>query len=424
MQSLSSASIRLKLWSLAGVPVAGALLLAAMIVGGAQQQAAKAAGIGSIEDLARLSSIMAQPLHALQKERAWTALVEGLEVRPEDAKDAEGARGTAPPFQRAAALGRASDQLRAARAATDESLADLDAFLAARDLSGLPARLARNLADARAHVGARGAFRSQADAKAASLDSVLKAFGSINVSLIRANAEHFADRIAGHDPRARAFLRMGWETACEDFLPLEVVLGQLPKVLHRDGRHLTLGFKPILTGEGQFNGALMVITDVTSTMDSLREYEQQREYIQGFERAVNWERVRDKAAAVGLPSATRRDLEAALFSPGFGTAEQVTDVSGRGVGLGVALYECRRLSGRVETETELGQGTTFRFRFPRELNEVAVPPAGAPCSASLPPSSRRGSLLVGTPRGGSSPSLPPSGAGGAPSANHPDRVAQ
>ncbi len=933
MPTLRRASIRLKLWSLAGVPVVGALLLAAMIVGDARQQAVRAAAIGSIEDLAQLSSIMAQPLHALQKERAWTALVEGLEVRPPHARDAEAARGAARPFQRDAALSRASSQLTAARAATDESLVHLDAFLAERDLSRLPPRLARDLADARAHVAELGPFRSGADAKAAPLDSVLKVFGGINVSLIRANAglselsdegellrriqslvavhefaerasrqhallahafastqfepgafktlvtlmteeqlyrevfmanasdsaralydtaradprvrraeelraaaiastdedlaidhdawfdaqqgridrlaaieheaiagmrraasarvadtrrtvtngvavsafvlivsvalafvlvrglsrslevlgeaaahvrqtrdyrtratktaddefgaltdafnemlagiqardealeshrqnleatvaqrtcelekrnremrlvldnvdqalvtihrdgtmepvhsaaferlfgvpavdEHFADRIAGHDPRARAFLRMGWEAACDDFLPLEVVLDQLPKILHREGRHLTLGFKPILTPEGQFSGALMVITDVTATMDSVRESERQREYIQVFERAVkdrlgllgfvsdtsklvdavssrsigevdhvmrlvhtikgnaglwdvtsvakvaheiesfvveerslppdeqidalrdawsafvarvggllastaqasrvdvddeeieallamvrqrrdhaeveraigalrdertevrfnrmkdqaetlarklgkpkpdvdiddggvrlpasrfaamwqalghvvrnvmdhgierpevreaagkppggaltlrsratsdevvieigddgagiDFERVREKAAAVGLPSATRRDLEAALFSPGFSTAEQVTDVSGRGVGLGVALHECRRLAGRVETETERGKGTTFRFRFPRALGEAAASPPSAP----LPPSSRRGALLAGPSRGGASP-------GPSTSAGNPDRV--
>lgn len=935
MPRLRDASIRLKLWSLAGVPVIGALLLAAMIVGDARQQAERAAGIGSIEDLAQLSSIMAQPLHALQKERAWTALVEGIEVRPIEARDPDVEGGTARPFQRGPALARAGAELKAARAATDEGLARLDAFLAERDLSRLPARLARDLADARSRVRELGAFRGQADAKAVSLDSVLKVFGAINVSLIRADAglsglsddgellrsiqslvavhefaerasrqhallahafastefepgafktlvtlmteeelyrevftanaseaaralhdaarsdarvrradalraaaiastddalaldhnawfdaqqgrldriaaielealtgmrraaaakvadtrrtmrngiavstlvlllsvalafvlvrglsrslevlgeaaahvrrtrdyatrarktaddefgaltdafnemlagiqardealeghrqnleatvaertrelekrngemrlvldnvdqalvtirrdgtmepaysaaferlfgapspgEHFADRIADHDPRARAFLGMGWEAACDDFLPLEVVLDQLPKALLRGGRHLTLGFKPILSPEGQFNGALMVVTDVTATMDSLREYEQQREYIQVFERAVKdrlgllgfvsdtgklvdavsartaaevddvmrlvhtikgnaglwgvtsvasvaheiesfvveerspppdeqiealkdawrafvarvsgllggatqatrvdvtheeieallemarqrrdhaeleraiealrnertdvrfnrmkdqaetlarrlgkpkpdvhidaggvrlpaarfaamwqalchvvrnvmdhgiempeararagkppsgvltlcsratadeilieigddgagiaWERVREKAAAAGLPSATRRDLEAALFSPGFSTAEQVTDVSGRGVGLGVALHECSRLAGRIEIDTKAGEGTTFRFRFPRALNEAAVLPAGAP-SPSLPPSSRRGALVASASRGGSSPSLM-RGSGSSPS---------
>lgn len=924
MPTLRSASIRLKLWSLAGVPVAGALLLAAMIVGDARQQAARAAGIGSIEDLAQLSSIMAKPLHALQKERAWTALVEGLEARPPETTDVEVERRATPPLNRAAELLRAGGHLRDARAATDESLADLDAFLAARDLSGLPRRLARDLAEARAKVGELGAFRSEADAKTVSLDGVLRVFGGINVSLIRANAglselsdegellrriqsivavhefaerasrqhallahafastqfepgafktlvtlmteeqlyheefianaseparalydaarsdprvrradelraaaitstddalaidhdawfeaqqgrvdglaaieeeaisgmrraaaarvadtrrtvrdgiavsafvllvsvalalvlvrgisrsievlgeaaarvrrtrdyttrarktaddefgaltdafnemlagiqardevleghrqnleatvaertselekrnremrlvldnvdqalvtihrdgtmepvhsaaferlfgvpagdEHFADRIAGHDPRARAFLRMGWEAACDDFLPLEVVLDQLPKTLHREGRYLALGFKPILSGEGQFSGALMVITDVTSTIASVREAEQQHEYIQVFERAVkdrlglvgfvndttklvdavsarssgevdevmrlvhtikgnaglwdvtsvarvaheiesfvveeralpsdeqidalrdvwlafvgrvsvllastaqssradvgheevdallamvrqrrdpaeieraiaafrdertevrfsrmkdqaetlarklgkpkpdvridaggvrlpasrfagmwqalghvvrnvmdhgierpeareaagkpsrgtltlssrmtadeivieigddgagiDWERVREKAVAVGLPGATRRDLEAALFSPGFSTAEQVTDVSGRGVGLGVALHECRRLAGRVELDTERGRGTTFRFRFPREPSDAA---GVSLTTASLPPPSGRGSLVPPPSRGGSSPGM-------------------
>jgi two-component system chemotaxis sensor kinase CheA len=106
--------------------------------------------------------------------------------------------------------------------------------------------------------------------------------------------------------------------------------------------------------------------------------------------------------AVGLSGATRRDLEAALFAPGFSTAEQVTDVSGRGVGLGVALHECRRLAGRIELDTERGQGTTFRFRFPRDPSDAA----GAPLTtASLPPPSGRGSLVPPPSRGGSSPGM-------------------
>src|SRR5205085_2604170 len=66
--------IRLKLILLAGVPVIGALILAASVAREARHQAQSAAAIGSIEDLARLSSQMAKLVHALQLERNELAL--------------------------------------------------------------------------------------------------------------------------------------------------------------------------------------------------------------------------------------------------------------------------------------------------------------------------------------------------------------
>ncbi len=56
-----------------------------------------------------------------------------------------------------------------------------------------------------------------------------------------------------------------------------------------------------------------------------------------------------------------------IFAPGFSTAAEVTDVSGRGVGLDVVRRNVEALRGRVEIESRRGHGTTFRIRLPLTL---------------------------------------------------------
>jgi len=59
-----------------------------------------------------------------------------------------------------------------------------------------------------------------------------------------------------------------------------------------------------------------------------------------------------------------RRLHALLFEPGFSTADEVTELSGRGVGLDVVLRHVQSLRGTIEVETRAGQGTTFHLRVP------------------------------------------------------------
>ncbi len=56
-----------------------------------------------------------------------------------------------------------------------------------------------------------------------------------------------------------------------------------------------------------------------------------------------------------------------IFRPGFSTAEEVTEIAGRGVGLDVVQNVLHRLKGTVEVETQPGQGTRFRLRLPLTL---------------------------------------------------------
>jgi two-component system chemotaxis sensor kinase CheA len=56
-----------------------------------------------------------------------------------------------------------------------------------------------------------------------------------------------------------------------------------------------------------------------------------------------------------------------IFRPGFSTAEEITEISGRGVGLDVVQSVLQRLKGTVEIETLPGQGTVFRLKMPLTL---------------------------------------------------------
>lgn len=81
-------------------------------------------------------------------------------------------------------------------------------------------------------------------------------------------------------------------------------------------------------------------------------------------RGIDWERVRELAATRGLPSKSQRDLEQALFSDGFSLKYQVSETSGRGVGLAAVKNVVTAMGGRIELESRANAGTTWRFLFP------------------------------------------------------------
>ena len=80
------------------------------------------------------------------------------------------------------------------------------------------------------------------------------------------------------------------------------------------------------------------------------------------------QRIFNKAVERGLISANTELSQAEIFNliflPGFSTAEKVTDVSGRGVGMDVVKRNIEALRGRVEISSQLGQGTLFTLRLP------------------------------------------------------------
>jgi two-component system chemotaxis sensor kinase CheA len=83
------------------------------------------------------------------------------------------------------------------------------------------------------------------------------------------------------------------------------------------------------------------------------------------------ERIQQKALQRGLISEgqvlTDSEVFALIFEPGFSTAEQVTNLSGRGVGMDVVKSNVTALRGSVEVASEAGKGTQVRLRLPLTL---------------------------------------------------------
>ncbi|MFO0797431.1 MAG: hybrid sensor histidine kinase/response regulator [Gemmataceae bacterium] len=93
-------------------------------------------------------------------------------------------------------------------------------------------------------------------------------------------------------------------------------------------------------------------------------------------RGVNLDRLRAKvverrhATAELVRQMTEAELLEFLFLPGFSTATNVTDVSGRGVGLDVVLDSVRKVGGSVRITTKAGAGTTFHLQLPITLSVI------------------------------------------------------
>ena len=86
---------------------------------------------------------------------------------------------------------------------------------------------------------------------------------------------------------------------------------------------------------------------------------------------INVEKVRNKAISKGLvhPNKILTDQEAynLIFAPGFSTADKISNVSGRGVGLDVVKTMIEKLKGTVSVTSGLGAGTTFTIKLPLTL---------------------------------------------------------
>ncbi len=86
---------------------------------------------------------------------------------------------------------------------------------------------------------------------------------------------------------------------------------------------------------------------------------------------LHTEKILAKARANGLVGAnealTEQEIHELIFEPGFSTADQVSDVSGRGVGMDVVKQNIRELGGAVEIASEAGRGSTFTIRLPLTL---------------------------------------------------------
>ncbi|NBO39129.1 chemotaxis protein CheA [bacterium] len=91
-------------------------------------------------------------------------------------------------------------------------------------------------------------------------------------------------------------------------------------------------------------------------------------------RGLDTNRIREKAIERGIITAfeqvSEERIRSFIFHPGFSTKSEVTDLSGRGVGLDVVASNVQAMQGRIEIESLQGQGTTFRILLPLTMAVV------------------------------------------------------
>lgn len=85
-------------------------------------------------------------------------------------------------------------------------------------------------------------------------------------------------------------------------------------------------------------------------------------------KGIDESKIKEKALNLGLIKADqfldKQEILQLIFHPGFSTAKEITQISGRGVGLDVVQSEIKALGGHVSVDSELGKGTTFTIRVP------------------------------------------------------------
>jgi two-component system chemotaxis sensor kinase CheA len=93
-------------------------------------------------------------------------------------------------------------------------------------------------------------------------------------------------------------------------------------------------------------------------------------------RGLDPERLKERSQQLGLVSAvqaaTMSESEAInlIFLPGFSTSEQVTNLSGRGVGMDIVKSNIEKINGSIEIHSQQGQGTTFKLKIPLTLTII------------------------------------------------------
>ncbi|EQA37874.1 putative chemotaxis protein CheA [Leptospira inadai serovar Lyme str. 10] len=91
----------------------------------------------------------------------------------------------------------------------------------------------------------------------------------------------------------------------------------------------------------------------------------------GLDRELILQKAREKNLIRGNgEEMSDKEVFQLIFTPGFSTAEKLTDISGRGVGMDIVLQNIRKLNGKVEIRSKKGEGTTFILRIPLTLGII------------------------------------------------------
>ena len=184
-------------------------------------------------------------------------------------------------------------------------------------------------------------------------------------------------------------------------VPVEMVFSRFPRMVHELGKQLGKDVEVVMEGQATeldktFIEMLvdplthLVRNAVDHGMETKAERIQSRKPAMGTialrassrgghiqievvddGKGLDRDRIYQKALDRGLIASGSRpsdeDLNLLIFEPGFSTVEQVSDVSGRGVGMDVVRQNVRALGGRIEVESQPGKGTLIRLVLPLTL---------------------------------------------------------
>lgn len=96
---------------------------------------------------------------------------------------------------------------------------------------------------------------------------------------------------------------------------------------------------------------------------------------------IDWQKLLEKAQRQRMPTQTQADLVDALFTDGISTKDEVTSLSGRGVGLSVVKTACQVLGGDILVVSEIGHGTRFQLCIPIDAVTAKPMPPASPDAA-------------------------------------------
>jgi two-component system chemotaxis sensor kinase CheA len=175
--------------------------------------------------------------------------------------------------------------------------------------------------------------------------------------------------VAHHDGKEVEFIIEGGDTE----LDRSIMDGLSDPLLHLIRNAVNHGIEspPVRTARGKSPGG-------TVRLSACRDRDNVLIEIRDDGNGIDEEKVRKKAVERGIipaeeaPSLSQEEVIQLLFRPGFSTAETVTDISGRGVGLDVVKKAIEALKGSIQVESVKGKGTTFRLMLPPTMAIVEV----------------------------------------------------
>jgi two-component system, chemotaxis family, sensor kinase CheA len=238
------------------------------------------------------------------------------------------------------------------------------------------------------------------------IDRLVNLVGELVITqAMLAQASQISNTIRGEEQMSAALLQLDRQTRELQervmgirMVPVEMVFSRFPRMVHELGKQLGKDVELVMEGQATELDKTFIemLVDplthlVRNAVDHGMETKEERHKsgkpsmgsialrassrgghihieVKDDGKGLNRDRIYQKALDRGLIQPGSRpsddELNLLIFEPGFSTVEQVSDLSGRGVGMDVVRQNVRSLGGRIEVESEPGRGTLIRLVLP------------------------------------------------------------